>query len=229
MKLLIVEDNLDFSKAIAHQLEEDGYTVDLCDNGLDAMYHIEQGLYDLIVLDRMLPELDGLTLLNMIRNKGISTPVIMATALHSLNDKIDGLDAGADDYITKPFETEELKARIRALLRRPHGIEENNLLTFKNLTLDTNALLLKATSTQTINLSQKEALLLEFFFTHPNQTLTRDQIFIRLWGIDAEVEESNVDTYIYLVRRRIKAISENIKIKTIYGIGYRIELEDSHA
>lgn len=223
MRILMVEDDKELSNAIVFQLKEDGYEIDVCDNGDDAMYYIDSRSHDVILLDRMLPGTDGLTLLNVIREKGMVVPVIMVTAMNGLGDKIDGLDAGADDYISKPFEIDELRARIRALLRRPRNMDKVEEISFGNVKLYPQKMILES-DFKTVTLSKKENLLLEFFMRKQGQTIMREQILARLWGGDSFVEEGNVDTYIHFARRRLKTIDANIKIKTVHGLGYILEL-----
>ena len=175
-----------------------------------------------MILDRMLPELDGLTLLNTIRKRGIQTPVIMATAMDTLNDKIHGLDEGADDYITKPFAPEELLARIRALTRRPQQLQAPGRLVWKDLSFDLQKLELSC-GKNTLSLSKKESGLMEYFMKNPEQCLKRATLLSYVWGADAEVEDGNLDNYIYFLRRRLKALKTKVKITTVHGVGYKME------
>lgn len=221
MRILMVEDDKELCRAVAFQLERENYDYDLCHNGQDAFYYIERFSHDLLILDRMLPEMDGLALLQKIRDRGIGVPVIMVTAMNGIHDRVDGLDSGADDYLVKPFDMEELLARIRALLRRPRKIEALDCISYQELVLD------KMHSTLTmddrsVNVSKRESALLEFFMLNPEQILTREQILSRIWG-DTFVEDGNIDNYIYFLRRRLKAIKAWVEIKTIHGIGYRME------
>lgn len=222
MRLLLIEDDKKLSAAVSRQLEKQGYQTDLCDSGENALYYLTQTVYDVIILDRMLPVLDGLTILEIIRKKGITTPVIMVTALNGISDRIDGLDAGADDYLVKPFAIEELSARIRALTRRPQTIQSGTILHFSNLILDcTNKLL--STAFGSCSLSKKETELLEFFIRNKGQTLERDQLLSRVWGPDSFVTTGNLDNYISFLRRRLKLVQSSCQITTIHGIGYRLE------
>lgn len=222
MRILVIEDDQELSDIIISQLQQNGYLADQCLSGSDALFYCTQQIYDLIILDRMLPELDGLSLLSVIRCRGIHTPVIMATALDGLGDRIGGLDAGADDYLVKPFAMEELLARIRAVTRRPGRFDQSGELSFAGLSLKAGSQELKAEN-QTIVLSKKETALLEYLFKHAGQTLTRTQIIGYIWGPDAEVEEGNLDNYIYFLRRRLKTIGNQAVIKTIHAVGYRLE------
>lgn len=231
MKILLIEDDEDLCKAVKVSLKKEGYEVDLCNTGEEAEYyinswqsgkHFSNCIYDIIILDRMLPGVDGLTILHKIRNKGITTAVIMVTAMNGIGDRIDGLDTGADDYLAKPFHMEELLARIRAILRRPRDITSAFIITFSDLTYDCSQCILTK-GNQTITLSKREGAMLELFLKNKNQILTREQILSRVWGPDNFVEEGNIDNYIYFLRRRLKTIHTAAVIKTVHGIGYRLE------
>ncbi|MBA4687173.1 MAG: response regulator transcription factor [Candidatus Galacturonibacter soehngenii] len=224
MRVLIIEDDKELCDTMAYHLRREGYEADTCYQGDEADYYFRQGIYDVIILDRMLPQVDGLTLVEHARGLGIVVPVIMVTALNGINDRIDGLDAGADDYLIKPFAMEELLARIRALLRRPARITEVEKITFGSLVLDAQLHTLTNQENQ-VSLSKKEAFLLEFFMRNKNQVLSRSQILSKVWGMDHFVEEGNVDNYIYFIRRRLASVKSNVKIKTIHGVGYRMEME----
>lgn len=222
MRILVIEDDKELSDIMIQQLNQHGYLADQCLNGGDALFYCTEQVYDLIILDRMLPELDGLSLLTLIRHRGIHTPVIMATALDGLNDRIDGLDAGADDYIAKPFAMAELLARIRAIARRPGRLENTRTQVYANLSLDGNTHELKSEK-QAVSLSKKETALLEYLIKNAGQTLTRAQILSYIWGPDSEVEDGNLDNYIYFLRRRLNTIGSKAIIKTVHSVGYRLE------
>lgn len=222
MKVLLIEDDQDLCRALSFTLKKEGYIVDTCFQGDEAIYYGTSSAYDVIILDRMLPMLDGLTIIQILRKNNITTPIIMVTAMNGINDRIDGLDAGADDYLIKPFDIGELLARIRALSRRPRTIESNMVLEFSNFRLDTDLHTLTAES-KIISLSNKEACLLEFLIRNRGQILTREQILARVWGLDTLVEDGNLDNYIYFIRRRLKAINCKARIKTIHSVGYQLE------
>lgn len=222
MKILMVEDDKDLCEVTAIQLKAAGYEVECAYDGEEASYYIKDGVYDVILLDRMLPKVDGLTLLSKIRKDGSTIPVILLTALGAISERIEGLDTGADDYLAKPYEVEELLARIRAILRRPRALDAIEHTTFKDLVLEEETASLRCEN-ESRTLSKKEAMLMEFFMRNANQTLSRQQILSRVWGIDSDVEDGNVDNYIYFLRRRLKALPTNVCIKTIHGIGYRME------
>lgn len=222
MRILIIEDDKDLCYILNSQLKNDGYNIDLCHSGEEGLIFALNNSHDLIILDRMLPVIDGLTILNTIRKKGISTPVIILTAIGSIEDKIDGLDTGADDYVVKPFDINELKARIRALSRRPKPIENPNLLKISNISLDTNKQILKSDKFS-CSLSKRENDLLEYLIKNKNKTLSREQILLYVWGSNSFVEDGNLDNYIHFVRRRLKAVESNVYIKTIHSVGYCLE------
>jgi len=222
MRLLIIEDDAALSEAVAVSLAAEGYEVDLCYSGEDADYYYKKQIYDAVLLDRLLPGKNGIEILNDMRKDGIQVPVIMITALGDVDSRIGGLDAGADDYLTKPFSTSELQARLRALLRRPRKMENARRLRVGNTSLHMESLQLEG-SQGAVTLSKKEAAFLEFFFYNPGQILQREQILNRVWGTEKFVEDGNVDTYIHFVRRRLSAVGSDLVIKNIHGVGYRLE------
>ncbi len=226
MRLLLIEDDRQLHDSMKNQLLEQGYAVDGCYTGEDGLYLGLQYSYDLIILDRMLPEVDGITILKTIRSKKVTTPIILVTALNGLTDKITGLDSGADDYLPKPFAMEELFARIRALLRRPVSLELEEKLSYADITFYPMTRSL-STLTSHCELSKKESALLELFLRNKNQVLTRELILARIWGSDNEVSDGNIDNYISFLRRRLRTVKSHVKIITIHGIGYRME-EETH-
>lgn len=225
MKILIVEDDKELCEAMCNQLEKEGYEIDTCHNGDEAMYQISSNIHDIIILDRMLPEMDGRTITENLRKQGITIPIIMVTALNGIYDRIDGLDAGADDYLVKPFAMEELLARIRALLRRPRAIEQIENLKFLDLEYDSIKKTLQIHDKE-MTLSKKEGALLEYFIRNQTQIVTREQILSRVWG-NNDVEDGNIDNYIHFLRRRLTSAKSKAKIKTVYGIGYHLEEAES--
>lgn len=199
MRILLVEDDKILCSTVAMQLEQAGYQVDQCYRGDDALYYATEYPYDVLILDRMLPSLDGLSLLQAIRQKSVMTPVIITTALDGVGDRIDGLDAGADDYLVKPFAVEELLARIRAVTRRPGRTADTANLTFGSLCLDTvkHELTREGAASETVTLSGREASLLEYLMRNAGRTLPRNALLSYVWGPDSEVEAGNLDNYIY--------------------------------
>jgi len=221
MKILIVEDELPLASALNEILTKHHYLADCVYDGEDGFEHALTGIYDAILLDIMLPKMNGFQVLSKLREQKISTPVIMLTAKAEVDDKVKGLDYGADDYLTKPFETKELLARIRAVTRRkePFAIEE---LTFGNLTLDkTN---LKITSDlKEIKVSLKEYLILELLFKNTGHVISKEQFIERIWGFDFDGEYNIVEVYISFVRKKLKSIRSTVKISVIRGLGYTLE------
>ncbi len=222
MRILIIEDDQDLCRFIALTLEQSGYATDICHTGNDGLFYAQNHPYDAIILDRMLPGLDGLFVLSSLRRQGIRTPVILATALDGLHDRVNGLDAGADDYLVKPFAVEELMARIRAVTRRPGNLQISSSITALGLTLTPDSRRLDF-GDMSLTLSKKEAALLEFFLKNPGQTLPRPRILSYVWGLSSEVEDGNLDNYIYFLRRRLKSLDAPVKLTTVHGIGYRLE------
>lgn len=222
MRILLVEDDKKLNFSLKFQLEQENYTVDSCCDGEEALYYMEETLYDLVLLDRMLPLCDGLSVLRKMRSRSIQSPVIMLTALGQLQDKIDGLDCGADDYLVKPFDFEELNARIRSILRRPRQLVSSGCLTFLDLSFTPDALTL-AGPDGSCQLSRREGALLETFLRNPCQSLPRSALLLHVWGHDSEVEDGNLDNYIYFLRRRLRAVGSAAAIVTVRGVGYRLE------
>ena len=221
MRLLIIEDDPALCEALKFHLEKEGYDVDLCLDGGEAGYYLSNGGYGAVVLDRMLPGVDGLTLLKELRRRGDATPVLVLTALGEVPDRTAGLDAGADDYLVKPFAMEELLSRLRALLRRPAALRQAEALEFAGYALDVAQCRLQK-GEQALSLSKKEAALLELFFKNPGKVLPRAQILAWVWGNGVPVEEGNVDNYIYFIRRRLRALGGGAVVKNVHGVGYTL-------
>lgn len=226
MRILLIEDDYNLKMTLTFQLEQEGFTVDACEDGEDALYYMNSKTHDLILLDRMLPKVDGITLLKKFRESGSQTPVIILTALGDLGDKVTGLDAGADDYLVKPFEFQELLARIRSINRRPRQWEKEPSLHIMDITYSPGDNQLYG-ALGNCSLSKKEGMLLEVFLLNPGQVLPRDTLLSRVWGVDAEVEDGNLDNYIHFIRRRLKSVSRQVYIQTVRGIGYRLASKDS--
>lgn len=224
MRILLIEDDKELSCLLSISLTKAGYETDICHSGSDGLFYAKQQVYDAIILDRMLPEIDGLTVLEILRRQGIGTPIILATALDGLNERIRGLDAGADDYLVKPFAVEELMARIRAVTRRPGNFQLSPALTAFGLQLDPDSRQLSFGGL-TVTLSKKESSLLGCLMKNPGQTLPRLRLLSYVWGSASDVEEGNLDNYIYFLRRRLKALHAPVKLTTVHGLGYRLEEE----
>lgn len=222
MKILMIEDNIKLCDATAAELRLEGYTVETCHDGDDAAFYLREGAWDVVLLDRMLPGTDGATLLRKARGEGFAAPVLMLTALGEVEDRVNGLDAGADDYLPKPFDTRELMARIRALARRPAELGTSEEYRFGDLLLDGASLVLMGAKSR-CTLSKKEAEFLAQLIRAGGQTLTRNQLMSGIWGLDAEVEESNLAIYALYIRRRLASVSGNVELVTVRGVGYRLE------
>lgn len=222
MRILMIEDDKALCAAVELRLKKEGYTVDLAHTGEDGLHFALQNAYDLVLLDRMLPEGDGLSVVTRQRREGLSTPVLMMTALDGISDRVDGLDAGADDYLPKPFATEELLARIRALSRRPVQWESTQRLTRGDLELDTELCALRGPR-GSCSLSKRETQLFLLFLRNLGQVMTRELLLARVWGPDAPVEEGNLDNYIHFLRRRLGAVGSGMRLTTLRGVGYRLE------
>lgn len=222
MRLLLIEDDESLCLSLSYQLRQDGFAPETCHDGEEGLLWARQQGYDLILLDRMLPGLDGLTLLRQLRREGIHTPVIFLTALGQLGDKTGGLDAGADDYIVKPFAYDELLARIRCVLRRPAVLSGGDLLRYGDITYDPGSLTLRRGTASTA-LSKRLGDLLELFLRNPGQTLPRQTILLRVWGMETEVEDGNLDNYTYFLRRSLRKVGSTLRLTTVRGIGYRLE------
>lgn len=221
MRILIIEDDKKQCWLLQFRLEQEGYEADTCSDGGNAEYFLTQNAYDMVLLDRMLPGKDGITILKEMRARGDHTPVIMLTALGELSDKVTGLDLGADDYMVKPYELDELLARIRCLLRRPSHVESLDSLCLCDVVYKTEENLLNGPD-GTCTLSQKEGELMRLFLRNPDQTLSRQTIQNRVWGIDYETLDGNLDNYIYFIRRRLKNVGSTLSIKTMRGVGYML-------
>jgi len=222
MKILIVEDDAALAEGLAYHLKRDGHDVDAAYDGLEGWSRVRSGAYELLLLDRMLPGMDGAAVLRNLRDAHLTLPVLMITAMGSLTDRVQGLDAGADDYLVKPFETQELLARVRALMRRPAQIVDAGHIHCGELILD-EATGLLSRACESCRLSKREANLLAQFMRHPNQVLPRELLLARVWG-DAPVEDGNLDNYIYFLRKRLKSVGWKGKIQTEHGLGYRLEV-----
>lgn len=206
MRILVVEDELHLSEALSHILKKNNYTVDVANDGETGLDNALSGIYDVIVLDIMLPKMDGITVLKTLRSEGFDTPVILLTAKNEISDKVLGLDSGADDYLAKPFNTEELLARIRALGRRRGEIVSNtNTISYGDITL-----------------TLKESELLEHLMLHKEMVCSKEQIIEKLWGFDSEAESNHVEVYISFLRKKLAFVHSKVSINTVRGVGYTL-------
>ncbi|MCC8433851.1 response regulator transcription factor [Brevibacillus sp. M2.1A] len=223
MLILAVEDEKALLQTIAGVLSDEGYQVDTADRGDDGLLLAERGIYDLLVLDIMMPGMDGLSLVRTLRAKGIMTPVLFLTAKDSVESRVEGLDAGADDYLVKPFAAEELTARVRALLRRQGKQNTEGELAYGPLSLKINEYD-GFVDDEPMKLTTKEYELLKYFLQNREQILTRQQIFDRVWGIDSEANYGVVDLYVHYLRKKLGAYEGFIR--TIRNVGYILKKED---
>lgn len=219
MRLLLVEDEQRLSEALVYILKKNKYVVDAAYDGETGQDMAETDIYDLIILDRMLPGKEGVQVLKEIRTKGIKTPVILLTAKDSISDRVEGLDAGSDDYLVKPFAAEELLARVRALVRRKNELLYTEKLQMSSITLDPlrSEIICEG---ETIKLTIKETQLLELFMRNKGQVITKEQIFDRVWGFDTDVEMNNIEIYICYLRKKLVPLKCHVSIETVRGIGY---------
>ena len=225
MRILLIEDDAALCTVLVPVLEKAGFGCDVCGRGPEGLALLRQNPYDAVVLDRMLPGMDGLELLRAARRAGCSVPVLLLTALGRVEDRVDGLNAGADDYLTKPFDNRELIARLRALGRRPAETVDTRLR-YGDLTLDPAALTLTGPA-GAVRLSRNENALLEALLRRPGQLVGRDALFHAVWGAEDFVEEGNLDSYIHFVRRRLRAVGSRTAIQTVRGMGYWLAGEDA--
>ncbi len=220
MKLLLAEDELSLSKALVHILEKNHYTVDAVYNGQDALDYLETGNYDAVILDIMMPYVDGITLLKKIRANGNYIPVLILSAKSEIDDKVLGLDSGANDYLTKPFDTKELLARIRTITRSIQAPDSR--LSFGNITLDRATYELSST-VDSFRLANKEYQMMELLMTNPKQLVSTEHFFEKIWRYDSDAELNVVWVYISYLRKKLNALHANIQIKATRNAGYSLE------
>lgn len=222
MRILIVEDEPRLADTIGRLLRRDGYTVELRHDGVAGLDEALSGIYDLLVLDVMLPKLDGLTLLKNLRSQGSKLPVLMLTAKGGLDDRVAGLDSGADYYLTKPFESEELLACIRALLRREVS-HRTDALCWEDLTLEQRTVSLRC-GERSVPLSRKEYDLMGMLLQNGQQVVSKEQILLKVWGYDAAADDNSVEVYISFLRRKLEHLHSRVRIKTRRSVGYCLEV-----
>ena len=224
MRLLLVEDEKRMAQALCELLRLEKYDVDHYADGEEGLYAAESGLYDVIILDVMLPGKNGFEIAKEVRESGIKTPILMLTAKSDVDDKVEGLDRGADDYLTKPFMTKELLARLRALVRRTSNSSDGTL-SFGDITVNTNSSSLIC-SDNSVRLSEKEFHILEYLILNQGQILTREQIATKIWGYESNAEYNNVEVYMSFVRKKLSFIKAKTEIKAVRGIGYELRYDN---
>lgn len=222
MRILIIEDEKKLAESLAQILKKNGYLVDLAFDGVRGEDNALSAIYDLILLDIMLPQKDGISVLKSLRKQGLETPIILLTAKGDLEDKVRGLDMGADDYLPKPFESAELLARIRASLRRRNTPLEDHKLSYGDLQLDKQNLILSANGNQ-VSLTFKEAELMEFFILQKKTVSTKELLIDKIWGFDSEANNNHVEVYISFLRKKLTFLKSNITIHTVRGVGYTLK------
>ena len=220
MKLLLAEDEIELSKALCTILKHNNYSVDAALNGRDALDMGLTGNYDGIILDIMMPELDGMSVLRALRAANITTPILILTAKGELDDKIEGLDAGADDYLSKPFQMGELLARIRAMIRRKSEFAPG-VLTFENVSLDRAAYKLTCGGEE-LRLGNKEFQMMEMLLSNPGRLISTEEFMERIWGNDSEAEINVVWVYISYLRKKLTSIGASVEINAARGVGYTL-------
>lgn len=221
MHILIAEDEVSIARALQLMLEKNKYAVDVVHSGTDALDYILAGDYDALVLDIMMPDMDGISVLTEVRRRGITTPTLFLTAKSEIEDRIAGLDAGADDYLPKPFASGEFLARVRALVRRSSAYAPD-ILTFGGITLDAGTYILRAAGGET-RLNNREFQLMELFLRHPRQIFSAERLMDRIWGPDSGAGIDVVWTYIGFLRKKLKQVGADVEIRTIRGAGYALE------
>ncbi len=221
MRLLLAEDEKSLSKALVAILERNNYSVDAVYDGQAALEYLENGNYDGLILDIMMPKVDGITVLKEVRKKGNLIPILMLTAKSEVDDKVLGLDAGANDYLTKPFNSRELLARIRAMTRTQTA-QSNSQLQVGNVTLD-RATFELSTSTDSFRLANKEFQMMEMLMMHPRNVIPTERFMEKIWGYDSEAELNVVWVYISYLRKKLTALNANIQIKATRNVGYSLE------
>lgn len=221
MRILIVEDEVRLAEAISEIVKEEKYESDIVHTGVDGLYYASSDIYDCIILDVMLPEMDGFEVLKEIRKRGVQTPILMLTARDEVKSKVQGLDYGADDYMTKPFDVEELLARIRAITRRKGQVILDELK-FEDLALDLNNYSI-STNYKSINLTAKEFEIIKLLMSNANIVVTKDDLISKIWGYDSNAEDNNVEVYISFIRKKLKFIKSRVEITTLRKLGYKLE------
>ncbi len=226
MRLLLAEDEEDLNKALVTVLQANNYSVDAVFDGEEALDYLDTGIYDGVILDIMMPKLDGLSVLRTLRRRGDNVPVLLLTAKAEIDDRVAGLDSGADDYLPKPFSMKELLARIRSITRRQTSTTSSTL-TYGDISLDQLSYQLSSSkSKEPIKLSNKEFQMLEIMMNNPSQVISADVFMDKIWGLDTETEQNVVWVYISYLRKKLTKLNSNVAIKASRGLGYSLEVHD---
>ncbi|MBQ7140665.1 MAG: response regulator transcription factor [Bacilli bacterium] len=225
MKILVIEDEFSLADIISTKLKQEKYNVDISLDGESGLDNALSGVYDLIILDIMLPKINGIEILKEIKNSNINTKVIMLTAKSSLDDKLIGFENGANDYMTKPFHIEELIARVNVQLRNNKKNISKDVLKYGDIELNIRTSTILCTKNkETINISYKELMILEYLMNNSNQIISKEQFYDKIWGIDNYFESNNLEAYLSFVRKKLKIIDSDVTIKAIRGMGYKLEV-----
>lgn len=222
MRILIVEDEVRLASTLQDLLELNGYSADTCHDGEAGLDNALSGIYDVVILDVMLPKMDGFSVLRSLRAAGNTTPVLLLTARSEVSDKVEGLDCGADYYLTKPFAPGELLACIRALTRRQPELQPANTLSYGDVTLDKNSFSLNC-GDRSVRLSRKEFDIMELLMRNREVVLTKETLLLKIWGYESDAEDNNVEVYISFLRKKLAHLHAHIRIKTIRMVGYCLE------
>jgi DNA-binding response OmpR family regulator len=222
MKLLLIEDEQNLSDALVHIFKKEKYSVDAVYDGESGLELGLSGIYDVIILDLMLPKMDGIEVLKALRANSITTPILILTAKSTTLDKVEGLDSGADDYLAKPFSPQELLARARALIRRKTESINEDVIAFGDIELNMSAYELVC-GDKKVKVSLKECEILKYFLQRPKFVVTKDELIIKLWGYDSEAEYNNIEVYISFIRKKLVFIEAKTEISTVRGAGYKLE------
>lgn len=225
MRILVVEDEKRLARTIGDLLEANNYTVDLCFDGESGLDNAMSAIYDAMILDVMLPRMDGLTVARKLRQAGVNLPILMLTARSSLEDKVSGLDSGADYYLTKPFASEELLACLRALTRKQGASALDNTLTFGDLRLELSSCLLVC-GERSVRLSRKEFEIMGLLMANGDQVVTKDALILKVWGYESDAEDNNVEVYISFLRKKLTRLKSTVSIRTLRMLGYHLEARD---
>ena len=226
MRLLLVEDEPTLAEAVAETLTKHNFIVDTARDGVSGLDFALSGIYDVIVLDIMLPRLSGLEVLKKLRRESVKTPVLLLSALGETEDKIKGLDTGADDYLSKPFQMGELLARLRALLRRPSEVLQDGLLRYGDITLNPHSLELRKNG-KGFFLTKKECQLLEYLLVNKGIVLSTDTIIEKIWGYDSDITDNNVQAYVSFLRKKLGLLETKVTVRNVRGVGYVLEGENA--
>ena len=221
MRVLLVEDSISLTDALAQVLKREKYEVGVAHDGEEGVLFAKTGMYDVIVMDVMMPKMNGFEAVRALRKEGISVPILMLTALGEESDKVFGLDTGADDYLTKPFSIPELLARIRALVRRKGDVISENSLSYMGVSLNLSTYTMLY-GDKSVKLSKKEAEIMKIFFEQPSFVAQREQLINKVWGYDSEFESNNLDVFISFLRKKLKFIGAKFTITPMRGVGYRL-------